>query len=157
MKKIAVISCGSKKKDYKCPATEMYSDGLLFNTMHSFVKSEYNDYVILSGKYGVLNPDEIIEPYGDVVFFVQKIFRDKALKEGRTIKAVPRKEQDNWARKVKDQLDWESYDKVDFFVNIYYWKALEPYFGHDSKKFIFHKFKRRLGPNIKMFKKKIKL
>jgi len=154
--RLAIISCGAKKKDYACAASEMYNEGVLFNTMHDYVKSDYENYRILSGNYGVLHPDDIIEPYGDVVFFVQKIFRDKAKKEGRTIKAVPRSEQDVWARMVKDQIDWNLYDAVDFYINIYYWNALKPYFGSDPKKFVFHKFKRRLGPNIKMFKEKIK-
>ena len=55
---------------------------------------------------GLMKPDEIIEPYDDVVFFVQKIFRDRAKKQGRTLKAVSKENQKVWGGKVWGAIDW---------------------------------------------------
>ena len=155
MSKIAVINCGSKKKSYACPAREMYEEGSLFKKIRDYVESEYDSYYILSGKYGLMTPDQVIEPYEDVVFFVQKIFRDRAKKEGRILKAVPKNEQIIWGEKVWESLDWKSFDSVDFFINIYYWDPLKKHFT-DTSKFTHKKFERRLGPNLKKFNEKLK-
>ena len=110
MSKIAVINCGSTKKDYACSAREMYDGGHLFRTIRDFVEQNYDEYYILSGHYGLIRPDEIIEPYDDVVFFVQKIFRDRAKKQGKILKAVSKENQKLWGKKVWNAIDWESYD-----------------------------------------------
>ena len=102
MARIAVINCGSKKKDQACPAREMYEGGSLFRKMREYVEQTYDQYYILSGKYGLMEPDEIIEPYEDVVFFVQKIFRERAKKEGRILKAVSKADQTIWGEEVGD-------------------------------------------------------
>lgn len=155
MGRIAVINCGSKKKSYPCPAREMYEDGSLFKKIRDYIELDYDQYFILSGKYGLLNPNQIIEPYEDVVFFVQKIFRDRAKKRGEILTAVPKKDQIEWGKKVWESLDWNDFDSVDFYINIYYWNPLKEYFT-DSNKFIHKKFERRLGPNLKEFNKKLK-
>ena len=149
MAKIAVINCGSKKKDQACPAREMYEGGSLFRKMRDYVEQTYDGYYILSGKYGLLEPDQVIEPYEDVVFFVQKIFRDRAKKEGRILKAVSKIDQAKWGDKVANTINWEKFDEVNFHINIYYWDPLMRHFQHNTNKFIHHKFERRLGPNLK--------
>ena len=155
-KKIAIINCGSTKKDNACPSREMYDKGHLFRTIRDFVEQDYDEYYILSGKYGLMKPNEVIEPYEDVVFFVQKIFRERAKKEGRILKPVPKLEQEKWGKEVWDSIDWEGYSQVDFYINIYYWAPLKKHFEHNPDKFKHHKFKRRLGPNLKEFKNKLK-
>lgn len=147
MSKIAVINCGSKKKTQACPAREMYEDGSLFRKMRDYAEQAYNRYFIVSGHYGLLEPNQIIEPYEDVVFFVQKIFRERAKKEGRILKAVSKDDQKIWGKNVFNAIDWNQFSQVDFLINIYYWEPLQPYFT-DSK-FQHHKFERRLGPNLK--------
>lgn len=156
MSKIAVINCGSKKKDQPCSAREMYEDGSLFRKMRDYVEQTYDSYYILSGKYGLLKPNEIIEPYEDVVFFVQKIFRDRAKKEGRILKAVSKQDQAKWGKEVFNKINWEKFDEVNFHINIYYWEPLKPHFTHNPNKFIHHKFQRRLGPNLKELNEKLK-
>ena len=148
MSKIGVISCGSKKKLYACPAKEMYEDGSLFKKMQEYAKQAYDKYYILSGHYGLLDPDQIIEPYEDVVFFVQKIFRDRAKKEGRVLTAVSKEDQAIWGKKVFNSIDWEQFEQVNFHINIYYWYPLKKHFNYNPNKFIHHKFERRLGPNL---------
>ncbi len=97
----------------------MYEDGAFFALLRDYAIANYDHYFIVSGKYGLLDPDEIIEPYEDTVFFVQKIFRDRALKEGRILKAVPKKEQIQWGIDVWNAIDWNQFDRVDFHINIY--------------------------------------
>ena len=155
MNEIAVINCGSRKKSLATPAREMYEDGSLFKKIRDYVESTYPQYYILSGKYGLLEPNQIIEPYEDVVFFSQKIFRDRAKKQGKILKVTPKDEQKKWAKKVWEALDWNKFDNVNFYINIYYWNPLKDYFSNPNK-FIHHKFERRLGPNLKKFNEKIK-
>jgi hypothetical protein len=133
----------------------MYEDGSLFKKIRDYVESTYPQYYILSGKYGLLEPNQIIEPYEDVVFFSQKIFRDRAKKQGKILKVTPKDEQKKWAKKVWEALDWNKFDNVNFYINIYYWNPLKDHFS-DPNKFIHHKFERRLGPNLKKFNEKVK-
>ena len=140
MAKIAVINCGSKKKNKACAAREMYEEGSLFRKIRDYIEQTYDQYYILSGKYGSLEPNQIIKPYEDVVFFVQKIFRDRAKKEGRILKAVPKQDQTIWGNKVAEAINWEQFDEVNFHINIYYWDPLKKHFQHNPTKFIHHKF-----------------
>ena len=147
--KIGIITCGSLKKQYDCPAYEMYGDGRFFNIMKSFAEQTYDKYYILSGHYGLLEPTQIIEPYEDVVFFAQKIFKERAKKLGKTIKAKGKNYKQQWAERVSKQFDFGD-SEVNFHINIYYWEYLEPYFTLPNH--TFHKFERRLGPNMKKYK-----
>jgi len=146
---IGIITCGSLKKHYKCPAFEMYSDGRFFNTMKSFVEQTYDKYYILSGHYGLLEPTQVIEPYDDVVFFAQKIFKERAKKIGKTIKPKNTEYKTQWGEMVSNQVDFSD-NQVNWHINIYYWEYLEKYFTLPNH--TFHKFERRLGPNMKKYK-----
>ncbi|MGA8941654.1 MAG: DUF6884 domain-containing protein [Thermoactinomyces sp.] len=61
---IAFVSCTRKKKDYPCSAENLYSASALFRKAFSFGKDRYDKVYIVSAKYGLLKPDEEIEPYG---------------------------------------------------------------------------------------------
>lgn len=62
--KIALISCTKKKKKYPCKAEELYSESTLFTKALEYVKSQnYDKYFIISALYGLVHPDQIIEPY----------------------------------------------------------------------------------------------
>ena len=64
MAKIALIGCTSRKKHYKCPALEMYAKSNYFNLKLDYCQKIGVDKIyILSAKYGLLEPNEIIEPY----------------------------------------------------------------------------------------------
>ncbi|WP_413299667.1 DUF6884 domain-containing protein [Bacillus sp. 1P10SD] len=64
MSKFALISCTKLKKDYPCPAKEMYLESQLFKKAVSYIeKQEYNDWFILSAKYGLVDQETVIEPY----------------------------------------------------------------------------------------------
>ena len=64
MVKIALIGCTSRKQDYSCPAIEMYTKSNYFNLKLDYCKKINIDKIfILSAKYGLLEPDTIIQPY----------------------------------------------------------------------------------------------
>lgn len=67
MKKVYLISCTSKKQEFKCIAEEMYSKSLLFRLSLSYALNRVDDknsqIFVLSAKYGLLPLSKIIEPY----------------------------------------------------------------------------------------------
>lgn len=64
MTRIALVSCTKLKKDYPCSGQEMYLESQLFKKATDYIrKQDYNEWYILSAKYGLLNKDTIIEPY----------------------------------------------------------------------------------------------
>ena len=62
MKRVALIACVKEKKDYSCAAIEMY-EGLFPSWLQHSERLKAEQFYILSGKYGLLKPDDIIEPY----------------------------------------------------------------------------------------------
>ena len=82
--KIALISCTKLKQFYPCEAQEMYLLSQLFKKASYYIKRQnYDKWFILSAKYGLLNPNDIIEPYDltlnnmkseDIKKWSQKVF-----------------------------------------------------------------------------------
>ena len=72
---VLVITGCTKKKldsvgDVIAPAKEMYQ-GMMFRKVREYAESMRFDYVIISAKYGLLFPDELVEGY-------EKVLRSKA-------------------------------------------------------------------------------
>lgn len=63
MKTLGLISCTKKKQNYPCKASEMYSASDLFSKAYAYCKKNYDQIAILSAKYGLVFPDDVIEPY----------------------------------------------------------------------------------------------
>ncbi len=63
MSKIAVISCKKKKQSYPCVADEMYSTSFVYRAQRDFIKKSYDDYFIISSKYGIIHYSYLIHPY----------------------------------------------------------------------------------------------
>jgi len=59
---IAFIACSKTKKQYACKARYLYQ-GALFQKALRYAERNYSQVYILSAKYGVLHPDDIIKPY----------------------------------------------------------------------------------------------
>jgi len=66
MKTIYLVSCVSEKRNTPMPAEELY-DSDLFRKASSFIKKKGASWLILSAKYGVVNPATIIEPYNETL------------------------------------------------------------------------------------------
>lgn len=96
MKKCAIISCKAKKKDYKCSAQEMYSDSPQFKHQIGFINEYYDDYKILSLKYGIIDKETEIEPYN-----ITLTKSGNMMSVNPTVSEQSRK---NWATLVKKQI-----------------------------------------------------
>jgi cytoplasmic iron level regulating protein YaaA (DUF328/UPF0246 family) len=63
LKTLGLVSCTKRKKNAKCKAYEMYSASDLFSKAYAYCQKKYKQVAILSAKYGLLLPNEPIEPY----------------------------------------------------------------------------------------------
>jgi len=109
MKRVVLISCVSKKLSYKSKAKDLYIS-TLFKLNFKYAKSLNPDKTfILSAKYGLLNPEQEIEPYNE------------------TLNTKSTQEIKNWAQKIlsdlKKQTDLEN-DEFIFLAGIKYRKFL---------------------------------
>lgn len=96
---IALISCTSSKKAYKCEARELYSESPRFRLAYTFAKLISDKIFILSAKYGLVQEDRVIEPYNETL-------RDKSTQERRV-----------WGQMVLNELSKISnIDHDDFIV-----------------------------------------
>lgn len=66
MARIGLISCVSKKRLFASKARDLY-DSALFAKSRQFVELYCDKWFILSAKYGLLQPDDIIEPYEETL------------------------------------------------------------------------------------------
>jgi hypothetical protein len=62
MKPLYLIACSMSKLDRAAPAAELYT-GQAFKLSMKAAKAAGADVLILSALYGVLEPDDIIDPY----------------------------------------------------------------------------------------------
>lgn len=82
---LGLVSCGKLKKNYRCPAREMFAASDLFKKAYEYAIKHYDCVAILSPKHGLLVPDEEVDPD----------FTWHLMTSG---------EQDEWARNVLAQL-----------------------------------------------------
>ncbi|QGQ44750.1 DUF6884 domain-containing protein [Metabacillus sediminilitoris] len=62
--KIALVSCTKLKADYPCSAREMYQESTLFKKAVKYLEQkDYDEWFVLSAKYGLLKQHDVIEPY----------------------------------------------------------------------------------------------
>jgi hypothetical protein len=59
---IYLVSCVKRKLDCRAPAKDMYTSDW-FKKARTYVESSGCPWFILSAKYGLLRPDELIDPY----------------------------------------------------------------------------------------------
>jgi hypothetical protein len=66
-KKVILISCVSKKLNYKTRAEDLYISPLFRYSLAYARKLNPDEIFILSAKYGLIDLDEIIEPYDETL------------------------------------------------------------------------------------------
>ncbi len=113
--KIALISCTSRKKSYKCQAKDLYSESSRFQLAFSFAKLIADKIFILSAKYGLIPENMIIEPYNETL-------KDKSTQERRA-----------WAEMVLNELRKVSDLEHDEFIVLageVYHENLLPHMNH---------------------------
>ncbi|MZP30421.1 hypothetical protein GTO91_11925 [Heliobacterium undosum] len=64
---VGLISCTKRKRAYACKACELYSASSLFQKAYSYCLERYDRVYILSAKYGLLLPDQWIDPYDETL------------------------------------------------------------------------------------------
>ena len=114
-KGIVLLSCVKSKRNYQCKAGDMYTSAL-FQKMMAYAQSlNPKKIFILSAKYGLLNPDDMIDPYE------------------RTLKNMKADERQKWAQDVLSKLgqscDFES-DKFIFLAGLPYREYLVSHLMH---------------------------
>jgi hypothetical protein len=97
--RIALISCSSKKQSHPCKAMEMYSASPLFTKAFSYCCKNYDKVYILSAKYGLLDPEEIIEPYDTNLNTISKKARSQWAE--LVVSQVKKEQQQNRLRDVE--------------------------------------------------------
>jgi hypothetical protein len=83
--KLALISCSGRKGKTPAPARFLYT-GALFKKSLAFAEREYDHSVILSAKHGLLELDDVVEPYD------------------QTLQRMPRPKREEWAQRVSEQI-----------------------------------------------------
>ncbi len=114
-RKIVFLSCVKSKRGYPCRAGDMYTSPL-FHKMMTYARRLHPKRIfILSAKYGLLNPDDMIEPYE------------------QTLKTMKVNERQRWARDVLSDLarccDLET-DRFIFLAGLPYRENLVPHLKH---------------------------
>ncbi|MFJ8243694.1 DUF6884 domain-containing protein [Peribacillus asahii] len=109
--KIALVSCTKLKANYSCSAREMYQESTLFKKAIKYIDQQnYDDWYVLSAKYGLLRQQDVINPY------------DLTL---NTMKVSERKE---WSKLVLQQIESIQMDisQIDFYAGSKYREYLIP-------------------------------
>lgn len=79
MKTIVFLSCCKSKLDHPAPARELYTGALFRKALAYAEKVLKADAVrIFSAKYGMVHPDQVIEPYA-LVMFNQGTIREEGI------------------------------------------------------------------------------
>ena len=87
---IGLVACGKKKLDKPAPARELYQ-GDLFKKAAAYCEKNYDKWFILSAKHGLLDPDEVVEPYE------------------MTLNKMTSAQVDAWAQEVASRLNGSTY------------------------------------------------
>ena len=95
---IALVACGSRKRETASEAVHLYTGTLFTLSLEYAHRRQVDAFYILSAKHGLLSPDAVIEPY-DV-----------------TLYRLSAKERRAWARKVVQQLQQHADLGADHFV-----------------------------------------
>lgn len=96
MRKLAIISCKARKKAYECTVEEMYSDSPQFKHQMGFIKEYYDDYKVLSLKYGIVSPNDIIKPYNLTLTKSSNVMSCNP--------TITEESKNRWATKIKKQI-----------------------------------------------------
>ena len=76
MSHVGLISCVSKKRASAARAKDLY-DSALFTKSRGFVEQRCDSWFILSVKYGLVEPNEVLEPYEEALNTKSCVERDE--------------------------------------------------------------------------------
>ena len=122
MKKIlAIINCKSKKQDYSCSAEEMYLKSPAFKEQINFFKKINIPYKIFSTKYGLIDKNDIIEPYNLCIgkLWINDIKDNKNIINEEDYKLLIENVKNNLENLLKE------YDIIHFHCSEFYYKPFK--------------------------------
>jgi cytoplasmic iron level regulating protein YaaA (DUF328/UPF0246 family) len=67
MRTVALVACVKSKHAESAPAAELYQSAW-FRKARAYAEQEADAWYILSAKYGVVSPNEVIEPYNESLY-----------------------------------------------------------------------------------------
>jgi cytoplasmic iron level regulating protein YaaA (DUF328/UPF0246 family) len=70
-KKIVLVSCVSKKSTIACPARSLYTSDWFIKAAR-YADQTSQEWYILSAKYGLVHPDQVLEPYNTTLKTMDK-------------------------------------------------------------------------------------
>ncbi len=74
LKTLVILACSQKKGPKPVPARDLYL-GSLFKLGRKFAEVHHFDYVIISAKYGLLRPEQVVSPYDQRIASVSDVRR----------------------------------------------------------------------------------
>ena len=110
MSSLAVLNCMRSKQIYPCGPREMYWPSILFRSQVAFVEARYDNWVVVSSKYGVVQQDQIIEPYDAFVGSSGLVVKE-------TTKKYTAAEKRARGNRVSQEIEMLGYDQVDYFIS----------------------------------------
>lgn len=110
---IGLVACVKSKLETAAPARELYTSPL-FRKSRAYILAHSDRWYILSAKYGLLDPNEVIHPYE------------------MTLKTMPKRQKDIWAHQVLTKLLnlTTPADTIIFLAGLEYRKGLIPALQH---------------------------
>ena len=123
LKVLFLAGCSQKKLNYPAPAIEL-NQGQLFRGIKKLTMSNNFDLKILSGKYGLLDSNEVISPYNQKIRTKKDILRIRRKIFPKMLKTI------------------ERYDLIIVIMGKNYREVIEPLFNN---KFIIIYDKRGIG------------
>lgn len=95
---IGLVGCGKGKLERAARARDLYT-GALFRKASAYCSANYAVWFILSAKHGILEPNEVIDPY------------DLSLKD------MPLAARQTWAHRVLKQIDERGLSEGKFYIH----------------------------------------
>ena len=71
MSKVYLVSCVKTKSDVPCKSRDLYTSAL-FQKSRKIAEFEGDKWFILSAKYGLLSPEEVVCPYNETLIKMPK-------------------------------------------------------------------------------------
>ncbi len=137
MKKVTLISCVSKKLNFKSKAQDLYQSSLFKKSLVYAKQINSDEIYLLSGKYGLLELNDIIEPYN------------------QTLNKMNISEKKSWSNKVFKRL--QEFEKINSTNFIFL--AGENYRKYLVKKLPYYKIPMkglRIGEQLQFLTEKLK-
>ena len=140
MVRIAFLGCTKLKHSQRCKAGIMYNVSPLFRGIKQYISQfDYDQWFILSAKYGLLNPNVDIDPYDESLY-----------NKSRT-------EYNQWVKSVTKQLDEIVTEDtvIDFYCGKKYRDGLIPYLTRRGIKYNIPMEGMGIGEQLKFLKEHV--